>query len=399
MRKLGCRRIGITSPRSLSTRLLVVLSSSPLSRCSTSPGARFSSSSSTHLPCSIAATSGPGTNEKAKLLSTCATFFSNAATSAANARSTASHLSYFSTGLPCAAVRARACCTFLLAKAPKLASCAASAANLPPSSACFSAGLKSACLLSRKRWLNSSQQRLNSGIASWRRSTGLKPPTRSLHCVCSFMFSTTSSCPTHSARYWITVVLPQPVSPTSSIGSWCVMHAAICCISRRLCFVWKNRRLFARFGASGIATRPTRSTPASTLNAGAFCTYPSTADTDRSHTTASTCATVRAPRPAGRHPANTSSASSRISLRVCSASALLAMPVISGFDASRSHHFSTSRQVTGFPLRTSSAFMPTSSSRVTLRPCGPASSSASIASIASVCRSLSSWRGGTHSTR
>ena len=149
----------------------------------------------------MATTSGPGTKEKAKLLSTCATFFSKAPTSAAKAPSTASHFSYFSTGFPCASVRERACCTFLLAKAQKLFSCAASAANLPPSSACFSEGLKSACLLSRKRWLNSSQQRLNSGMASWRRSTGLKPPTRSLHCVCSFMFSTTSSCPTHSARY------------------------------------------------------------------------------------------------------------------------------------------------------------------------------------------------------
>ena len=193
--------MGVTSPRSLSTRLLVVLSSSPLRRCSTSPGARFSSSSSTHLPCSIAVTSGPGTKEKAKLLSTCSTFFSNAATLAAYSRSTDSHFSYFSTPLPCAPAFSFAFSILLVAKAQKLFSCDASAVYLPPSSACFSEGLKSACLLSMKRWLNSSQQRLNSGIASCRRSTGLNPPIRSLHCVCSFMFITTSCCPMHSAMY------------------------------------------------------------------------------------------------------------------------------------------------------------------------------------------------------
>ena len=82
-------------------------------------------------------------------------------------------------------------------------------------------------------------------------------------------------------------------------------------------------------------------------------------------------ASAMRPRPAGKQPANTSSASSRTSFRVFSARCSVVNDVRTELDAMRVHHFRMSRLVTGLPfLRSTSSSSPTGAAPPSL-PAGP----------------------------
>ena len=131
---------------------------------------------------------------------------------------------------------------------------------------------KGAFLTREKVRQKSASKRATSGAKTCRSATGRKPPSSSDESLCWLRLCTTRLWPSMRASCCTTVVLPVPVSPTSSTGSSIRTHDATRSISARACRVSANvplpatppllrSRAEAPPREMGSRTRPTTSVP------------------------------------------------------------------------------------------------------------------------------------------
>ncbi|KAH3676743.1 hypothetical protein OGATHE_001233 [Ogataea polymorpha] len=303
MRKSGCALTLSTSPFSDSSRLRCAVSSfsSSATLSSVSGAAKFISSSSTQSPLRTACTSEPSTNLNTSDLSAELACFSNSRTRSYSARHSA--------------IRAALSVSLSLRFFASSSSCFANSVSAILNASRHSRTTPFHCALlnifassfrncsfffTENDRRNSSSKSSCSGIARLLVVTGLNPPSRSPTSVCCDTLITVSFLLSSRAISWTIVVLPVPVSPTSSSGSHNATPTPIFSISRRQWLVRANAVLLrAGFSPRAVflrrCARPTDTASGYSSNDGTClfrCTVARDVGTSKHTATAWTTASI-----------------------------------------------------------------------------------------------------------